>query len=252
VKEITMARTRGVQRGAPLSTDRIEAATLELIERDGLEAFSTRKLAAELGCEAMSIYHYYPSKAHLLDALFDRLIGGIPPVDPALPWRKRVEALAFAYRAMAHRHPRFFPFIALHRHNTRVGLAWLERMLAVFRDAGLDTETAARFFRIVGYYVIGGVLDETSGYARGHSSVAPVPEAQVERDYPLVTAVNRYFKPAEHERTFRLGLDALLDRVEAAAAARGGGRSKGPPAEGREAGVRSVSRRARSSRSSSR
>ena len=83
----------------------------------------------------------------------------------------------FAYREMAHRHPRFFQFIALHRHNTRVGLAWLERMLSIFRDAGLDTETAARFFRVVGYYVIGGVLDETSGYAKGHSAAEPVPDA---------------------------------------------------------------------------
>ncbi len=48
---------------------------LELIEADGLEAFSTRKLAAKLGCEAMSIYHYFPSKAHLMDALLDRLVG---------------------------------------------------------------------------------------------------------------------------------------------------------------------------------
>jgi len=232
----------------PLSRDRIAEAALSLIERDGLDDFSTRKLAAELGCEAMSIYHYYPGKAHLLDALFDRVIGGLPADDPTLPWRARIETLVFAYRAMAHRYPRFFPFVALHRHNTRVGLTWLERMLAVFSDAGLGTETAARFFRIVGYYVIGAVLDETSGYARGHSAAEPVPDREVEEAYPLVTAVNRYFKPAEHDATFRLGLDTLLDRLEAMAASGGedaGG--AGPPA-----GVRRASRPARSSRSSSR
>lgn len=249
-----MARSGSRRAREPLSKDRIEAAALDLIERDGLVDFSTRRLAAELGCEAMSIYHYYPSKAHLLDALFDRVIGGLPPADPALPWRRRLETLALAYRDMAHRHPRFFQYVALHRHNTRVGLTWLERMLSVFRDAGLDTETAARFFRIVGYYVVGGVLDETSGYAKGHSAVEPVPDAEVERAFPLAAAVNRYFKPAEHDVTFRLGLDLLLDRVEAVAAEgrRTGGGDAAPPRGSQSAALRPASPQARSSRSSSR
>jgi AcrR family transcriptional regulator len=200
-------------RKAALSRERIEEAALALIERDGLEGFSTRKLATALGCEAMSIYHYFPSKAHLMDALFDRVIGGLPADEPALPWRKRIEASVFAYREMAHRYPRFFQFIALHRHNTRVGLAWLERTLSILCDAGLDTEAAARFFRVVGYYVVGGVLDETSGYGKGHSAAVPVPEEEVARAYPLVTAVNRYFKPPEYDRTFRIGLELLLDGI---------------------------------------
>ena len=53
-----------------------------------------------------------------------------------------------------------------------------------------------------------------------------------------MTAVNRYFKPAEHDATFRLGLDILLDRLEAVAAADEGtgGRGTAPPAESRSAG----------------
>ncbi len=108
-----------------MSRDRIEEAALELIERDGLEAFSTRKLAAELGCEAMSIYHYYPGKAHLLDAIFDRVIGELPPDDPALPWRARIEVLVQAYRAMAPPLPALLPVHraapAQHAHRPRRG-----------------------------------------------------------------------------------------------------------------------------------
>jgi AcrR family transcriptional regulator len=254
LKEITMARSRGRKAREPLSKDRIEEAALELIEHDGLEGFSTRKLAAGLGCEAVSVYHYYPSKTHLLDALFDRVIGGLPPDDPTLPWRKRVEDSILAYRETAHRYPRFFQFIALHRHNSRIGLAWLQRILSILRDAGLDTETTARFFRVVGYYVVGGVLDETSGYAKGHSAAEPVPEDEVARDFPLVAAVNPWFKPAEHDATFRLGLDTLLDRVEDEARNAGKDRERGsaPPVKVQVATVRSSSQRGRSSRSSSR
>jgi AcrR family transcriptional regulator len=237
-----------------LSRERIEEAALELVEREGLEGFSTRKLAAELGCEAMSIYHYFPSKAHLLDALFDRVVGGLPPDDPALPWRERLKRSVLDYRAQAHRYPRFFQFVVLHRHNTRVGLAWLERVLGILREGGLDMETTARFFRAIGYYIMGGMLDETSGYGHGYTAAEPVPEEEVVRDYPNVVAVNPYFKPSEHEATFMLGLDTLFDRLEKAAATarKTKGRGKAPPGGQSVAGVRSDARRARSSRSSSR
>ena len=78
----------------PLSADRIETAALDLIEKEGLDAFSTRKLAATLSCEAMSIYHYFPSKGHLMDALVDRVIGNeLTVLSPAAgPWRKQMEA----------------------------------------------------------------------------------------------------------------------------------------------------------------
>jgi AcrR family transcriptional regulator len=216
----------------PLSAERIEVSALELIEEEGLESFSTRKLAARLSCEAMSIYHYFPSKAHLMDAVFDRVLAGLPEPDPDLPWRARVRQSLLEYRAMAHRYPRFFQFVALHRHNTRVGLALLESILKLVREGGLDTEEAARYFRAMSYYVVGAALDETSGYAKGPSAVEPVSDEEVMRDFPEVAAVNPYFKPAERQKTFDLGLDVLLDSLEQMASAakrRTSGRRSRPP-----------------------
>ena len=47
---------------------------MALVDREGLEALSTRRLGDELGCEAMSIYHHFPSKAYLMDALVDMML----------------------------------------------------------------------------------------------------------------------------------------------------------------------------------
>ena len=69
---------RGREQGRPgtgLSRDRIAAAALALVDREGLTALSTRRLGDELGCEAMSIYHHFPSKAHLMDALLDLMLA---------------------------------------------------------------------------------------------------------------------------------------------------------------------------------
>ena len=56
-----MARATARIEKEPLSSERLELAALELIEEEGMAAFSTRRLAARLGYEAMSIYHYFPS-----------------------------------------------------------------------------------------------------------------------------------------------------------------------------------------------
>jgi AcrR family transcriptional regulator len=63
---------------APLTRDSVVAAALALVDADGLAGLSTRKLGERLGVEAMSIYHWFPSKQHLLDALVDHAIASIP------------------------------------------------------------------------------------------------------------------------------------------------------------------------------
>lgn len=217
VKEVSLSES---QPSRGLSRERIAAAALDLIEKEGLEAFSTRKLAEVLGCQAMSIYHHFPSKAHLMDALVDRVLGEARPV-PEGSWRERLEFLARDYRRLALAYPRFYGFLALHRLNTRGGLAFLERVTAVFREAGLDDLTAAALFRCFGYYLLGAAMDETAGYSKGPSTVEPIPPEIFVRDYPDIAAFGPYFGPERFEATFNLGLAILLEGAERIRAAGG-------------------------------
>lgn len=205
------ARAPKAPRSDPLSRERIVQAALAFIDREGLQEFSTRKLGRELGCEAMSIYHFFPSKQHLLDALVDHAIGSMEVPDPALPALERVRRACYAYRAMAHRHAKLFPLIAIHRLNTPTGVRFIERILGMVRDAtGGDDEVAARRFRAVGYYLVGAALDETSGYAKGPSAAEPVSNEFIEKECPLLTRSARYFQRPEWDKTFDLGLEALF------------------------------------------
>jgi AcrR family transcriptional regulator len=180
-----------------------------------LTAFSTRKLAARLGCEAMSIYHYFPSKAHLFDAMIDRCINEMPVAPSGADWIERLRRVGFDYHAMALRHPGFFPFFAVHRLNIRTALAWLDSVLRIFEDGGLDAETRARQFRILAYYVVGACLDETSGYAKGPTAADKVPDAEVERKFPSIVAVGSFFQPQHHLRIFEAGLNVVLEGIRA-------------------------------------
>jgi AcrR family transcriptional regulator len=193
-----------------LSREKIEIEALSLIEERGLEGFSTRKLGERLNCEAMSIYHHFPSKAHLQDALVDRTLSSLPIAPRDTPPAERIRKLAQAWRAMSRQAPKFYLWMALHRWNSATGVQFLAEVLDCFHAARLPPEQAARGFRVLGYYLLGATLEETSGYAQGPSAMDPLPEADVIRLYPRVADAGRFSNPDEFDTTFELGLSLLL------------------------------------------
>ena len=206
-------------RREPLTRERIVAAALGLVERDGLAAFSLRGLAASLGCEPMSLYHHFPSKAHLQDAMVDAVVGECAADLPAGDPLARLRAMMHAYRALAHRRPRLFQLLATHRLNTPVGVRAVDRVVRAVRDVIPDERLAAQWFRALSYYVTGAALDETAGYAKGPSAAEPVSDTYVAEHCPSLAAAAPYFKSAWWDSTFDLGLESLLDALRAAAAA---------------------------------
>lgn len=218
------SRRRGPRAGGasePLSRERIVAAALELIAADGLAALSTRRLGERLGCQAMSIYHHFPGKPHLLDALVDHVIGGFEWPAPDLAPLERLRRTFYAYRAMAHRHPALFPLVALHRLNTETGVRFIEGILGLFEAVAPDAELAARHFRVAGYYLTGAALDETSGYARGPSAAEPVGDDFIARECPRLAAASRFFGADQWDRTFEIGVEGLLSALQRDAQALG-------------------------------
>jgi AcrR family transcriptional regulator len=198
----------------PLDRESIERAALTLIDRDGLSELSMRRLGQKLGVEAMSLYHHYPSKAHLLDGLLERLVATLEPVPATLPWREQMWRACHGYRALATKHPKFAPFMITHRMNTRVTLGWLEAFVRMFALAGFDPKSGARAFRAISYYLMGAILDETSGYARGPTAADTVPDEEQAVIAPTVPSYGPYFGKDHWDATFDTGLNALLDELE--------------------------------------
>jgi AcrR family transcriptional regulator len=208
------ARRRSGENIRPLSRRRIVEVALALVDQHGLPGLTFRRLGAALRCEPMSIYHYFPSKQHLLDAAVEEMLAGIADPPARLEPVGRLRFLGFEYRAMAHRYPRFFPLAALHRLNMPAGVAFIERMLGHFRAAVPDDRLSAQVFRIFGYYVVGAALDETAGYAAGPSAAEPASDEYIARECPQLAAAAPYFKAPWFQSTFELGLEMLLKGID--------------------------------------
>lgn len=196
--------------GSPLSRERIELAALKMIEESGLEAFSIRKLGARMQCEPMSLYNYFKSKAALFNALVERLLRSYDFPADDLPPRAALRFMAYQWRKIAFTYPHFFPYFSMHRLNSDVGAAFLDRVLSRLQGMGLSQESAARLFRVINYYLIGAALDEAAGYAKGPSSVTPISAEDVAKNYPSLFAASRYFVEEEFEANFEFGLRLLL------------------------------------------
>ena len=194
-----------------LSHQQIRREALRLIDREGVEAFSTRKLGRALGCEAMAIYWYYPSKEALLDAVVDELMSriGLAAGHDARDWVAALRGLAHAYRDLSRRHPKAFPLLATRRFATESTYAFLDGLFELARRQGLSDRDTARFYRVVSSYCSGIALNELAG--RSTTDLAP---AALRARFPGVSAVQAWMDPPQHQDdVFSFGLEILLDAL---------------------------------------
>jgi AcrR family transcriptional regulator len=205
----------------PLSVDRIAAAALALIDRDGLDGLTMRRLGQDLGVEAMALYHHVPSKGRLLDAVMDRLVLGFDiPAPGSMPALERLRHGVHSYRQIALDHPHAFPLLVGRRFNSAGAFAVYERLLQVFAELGLSPAQAARWFRTLGYFVNGaGMADIASRELTPDATPLQLERAPHDIQFAHVAAVAPHLRVDRLDDVFAFGVDLLLGALAAQAAA---------------------------------
>jgi AcrR family transcriptional regulator len=211
------ARPAREPRRPPLDRRRIAEVALRIIDAEGLEQLSMRRLGAELGVEGMAIYHHFRNKAEVLDGVLELLLEEVelPPESAGTPL-ERLRRMFEATRAVAIRHPHAFLLLPTRRFNTDKALEYYERLLGLFRDAGFDARESARFFRLLAGYVTGAGLAEIGSRAQQPDATPVRLERFSEpRRFPLVTRIVPELKVANLDAVFAFGMDVLFDAMAA-------------------------------------
>ena len=146
-----------------LNRERIAKAALALVDREGLEKLTARRLASALGCEAMSLYHHFQGMEHVLDAVADRLLAEVklppaPPSQSSSGLEGTLRTLCASYLALARRHPRAFPVLAARRLRTPAALEALAGVVRRLAGHGLEPRAALQCLRILIAYLNGAGL----------------------------------------------------------------------------------------------
>jgi len=213
--------TRSADSRGSLTPESISTAALQLIDQEGLDGLSMRRLGAELGVEAMALYHHFRNKGELLDAVMDRMLdeidwpdrGSMTPLD-------RLRRMFESYRQLAIKHPHAFILLAYRRFNTEHSFALYERVLEAMEDLGLDAALSARYFRMFGYYMNGAGLAEIASRATAPDATpVQLEDFKDGNRFPHVAAVVPHLRVSKLDAIYQYGFQMILREMESSARA---------------------------------
>ncbi|MFW6033869.1 MAG: TetR/AcrR family transcriptional regulator [bacterium] len=190
-----------------LSREQIVAAALELIDTDGPDGFSTRKLAAALGVRGPSLYNYFATKDEILQAAANEVIANVDiSMLGTKDWVTALREWARSYRAALAEHPNIVPFLARGPGRRPAALAMADAVFGALVEAGWPPSRATRIGALMRYFVAGSAL---GSFAYGFPAD---PDVYADR-YPHLRQAHLL---TDHQRqvdegAFEMGLAALLE-----------------------------------------
>ena len=210
----------GKQRRGQLSRSRILAAALELVDHDGLEALSMRRLADQLQVDPMSIYNHVPSKEALLEGLAEALWNELRLPEGGSGWQETLRVFATSLRQLAHAHPHAYGLVLGRGVLPGPALHAVDTALRSLESAGLSHGRAAEMIRTLVGYAAGYAMLELS------CCTPAARETELERVVRLTRAlpsdapvhlveVARLIADCDMDHQFELGLDLILSGLEA-------------------------------------
>jgi AcrR family transcriptional regulator len=203
-----------------LDRERIVGKALALVDRDGLDALTMRRLADSLGVDPMALYHHLPGRRALVSALIDKVFGSFEvSAPPRAGWKARVKVFAAAYRAMALSHPNLvLELVSDAGTASEAALAAGENLHAALLGSRLPPADRIRAADVVVDYLHGFLLAER----KGPSDMAAARQAFRRRlakegggRYPAMERTWAEAPPRMAGDGFEAGLDIILRGVEA-------------------------------------
>lgn len=215
-----------------LTREQIVSEAVRLLDSEGIDALSMRKLAARLGAGATSIYWHVASRDELIELLIDEVYGELEAPDPddTPDWRPAVRRIAHDIRSGIVRHPWMVSvldhLVAAHPGPNAARLS--ERLIGLFQSAGFELREAERALTTVTAYVIGIAMAEAAWrnwlVRHGQSEQEWLVEThrdaqQATENYPRLRELVAGYQGVDVQKTmdedFDYGLDSVLDGLQA-------------------------------------
>jgi AcrR family transcriptional regulator len=209
-------------RREPLTRDRIVRAALRIMDEEGLDAVSMRRVGRELGVEAMSLYNHVRDKEDILDGICEQVLSEfrVPHADQ---WTEAARLAAREYRRLLRAHPTVITLMTERKRpfTNSDSLRAYEFALGVFRSSGLSEADSVKAFHAFGGFILGFVTMELGlmvggpddeEHARAHQELARLVASA---DLPRLGEALPYFAELDVEGQFEFGLDLLIDGLRA-------------------------------------
>ncbi|MBI4219675.1 MAG: TetR/AcrR family transcriptional regulator C-terminal domain-containing protein [Chloroflexi bacterium] len=208
------------ERRTQLTRERVVAAAVDLADQDGIESVSMRRLAQELGVEAMSLYTHVRNKDGLLDGMADAVIAEIPVRADGADWKRSLRRTVLSARRVILRHP-WAPSVIETR--TKAGPAvprYFNAVIGILREAGFSIDQGHHAIHILGSRVLGFTRDLFDDSDELDPEAAARLASELGETHPYVAemALAVTHKGAlggcDDDREFEFALDFILDGLD--------------------------------------
>jgi AcrR family transcriptional regulator len=223
------AMTRTADNAAPvveadrqgkLTRDAVLSAALELIDRDGVDGLSMRRLARVLACDPMALYRYASNKAALLDGVVEVVLAELKVDASDSDWAAQLRAVARRYRQLALAHPNVVPLLVTRPLATPLALRPqgtlrpLEDILTLLTRAGFSGGDALHIYRALFGFLHGHVLDELQELVENPDETDDLLRMGLQRlpirAFPLLRSLAPDLADYDGAAELERGLDILL------------------------------------------
>jgi AcrR family transcriptional regulator len=198
-----------------LSPDRLAAAALVVLDRDGATALTMRAVATELGMSTMALYRYVEDRDQLELLVVESVLGAVdtsPPTDPM--WTDKIKTLVDRVRTEVESHPAAVPLLLRQRHRAVGSLRWSETVAEILGEAGFDGARRVVALRALLSYIIGALQLEHYGPLSGPGTATI---AGLSRDeFPAMADTGAHAHAVTRDEEFRGGLNLLLTGLQTA------------------------------------
>lgn len=209
----------------PITRERAIRTAVSIADAGGIESLSMRKLARELGIEAMSLYYHVNGKEDIIDGMVDVVFGEMVIPEPDSPWRAALYDRAQSARRVLAAHPWAIPLVDTRTSPGMATLRYLDATIACLRSAGFSMPMVGHALSLLDSYVRGFAMQEASlplgpgGEITEATEEIMAQQNMMSEAFPYLAemAVTHILQPGyAYGNEFEFGIQLVLDGIEAA------------------------------------
>lgn len=205
----------------PMSRDRVLDAAIGLADAGGIESLTMRRLAQELGVEAMTLYYYVANKDDILNGIADLIVGKIELPSPGADWKTAIRRTAISANEVLQRHPWAAGLVLSSSGFSEARMRYMDAILGSLREAGFSAETTDLAYHVLESHIMGFALWVAGMNLGSEEDVAALAKDFLS-DFPrdrlphLAEHIEQHMKPhgSDDPGAFAFGLDLILDGLE--------------------------------------
>jgi AcrR family transcriptional regulator len=197
-----------------LNRDRVIEAAVEYADTHGIDDMSMRKLGAELGVEAMSLYNHVNDKADLYDGMIDYVFDSIELPDEGLDGKEQTRRVGKSAMEVFGTHS-WVVYLLMQQGNTGPGsLRFMDHVVAAFLDAGFNEDDTHHAWQMLASHTMGYAFQATSA-PDSHEYAKLEPQLpQLAISFPNVARIAPNLFTCSYDAEYMFGLEIIIDGLE--------------------------------------